>query len=114
MIRNVLALSAFALVACQGAAPGDCAAPTPGTWEAAGSCFGMSMTVTLAEGDDACAFTLEDWSMDHGDAPDGGSIDGDAVSLTGEGFDGCTGTLDGDTMSGICGDGCAWELVLEG
>mgnify|MGYP000870217293 CR=1 FL=1 len=84
-----------------------------GTYDARGSCFGMTMTVALDMDDAACSFVLEDWSMNHGDLPESGSVDGDQVTLAGPGFDGCTGTVDGDAMSGTCDDGCAWELSLD-
>jgi hypothetical protein len=87
-----------------------CEVLTDGTYEARGSCFGMTMTVALDMDDAACSFVLDDWSMNHGDLPESGSIDGDQVTLAGPGFDGCTGTVDGDAVSGTCDDGCAWEL----
>lgn len=90
-----------------------CVALTDGTYAASGSCFGMAMTVDLAFDADACSFVLENWSMNHGEAPDGGTVVDDAVTLTGTGFDGCTGTVASGAMSGTCDGGCAWELALD-
>lgn len=90
-----------------------CVAVADGTYVATGSCFAMTMTVDLAFDAGACAFSLDNWSMNHGDAPDGGSLDGDAVTLTGTGFDGCAGTWAADAMTGTCDDGCVWELALD-
>lgn len=92
---------------------GSCETLADGSYEVRGSCFGMTMTVSVDMDDPACTFVLDDWSMDHGEQPDGGTVDGDQVSLSGEGFEGCTGTVDGDGVSGICEDGCAWELTRE-
>jgi hypothetical protein len=70
----------------------------------------MEMTVELTPIGDDCAFTLTRWSMDHGDAPDGGQVSGADVTLTGAGFEGCTGELLDGSLSGLCPDGCAWDL----
>jgi hypothetical protein len=92
------------------AAAGECPGLPAGTYAASGSCFGMEMTVELTPIGDDCAFTLTGWSMDHGDAPDGGQVSGADVSLTGPGFEGCTGELTDGALSGLCPDGCAWDL----
>ena len=74
----------------------------------------MVMTVDLAMDASTCAFTLDGWSMDHGDPPGGGTVEGDQVTLSGGSLDGCTGTADEGTVSGACTDGCAWDLTHEG
>jgi hypothetical protein len=120
-----LVVLAVLLVACgsgpaDGTAPPDgdaaertCDALPSGGWTVDGACFGMSMGVGLAFDADDCSFTLDDWSMTHGGMPEGGTVDGDAVLLTGGDFEGCEGALDGASMSGVCPDGCAWELSPE-
>lgn len=130
MPRGSLILPFFCLVACGDGGASDSAEPTSGdsgetdnaapcvlladgTYQASGSCFGMTMTVGLDMDDAACSFVLGDWSMNHGNSPEGGTVDEDQVSLAGGDFDGCTGTIDGATVSGVCDDGCAWELSLE-
>jgi hypothetical protein len=89
-----------------------CTALVDGTYTAAGSCFGMAMTVGLTFDADTCSFVLDDWSMNHGNSPTGGTVDGDTVTLSGGDFDGCTGEIDGGLISGTCDGGCAWELEL--
>lgn len=138
MTRATLVFSLFTLAAC-GSATTDSADPAvgdsgrandtddtddtdntvtcdplaDGRYAARGSCFGMTMGVMLDMDDARCSFVLDDWSMNHGDLPDGGTVDGDQVTLSGPGFDGCAGTIDGDVVSGTCDDGCAWELSLD-
>ncbi len=91
-----------------------CTAPTEGPWEATGSCFGMLMTATLTVGGaDGCRFTFDEWNMQMS-VPEGGRVDGTDVTLTGPGWDDCTGTTDGTSIEGSCGDGCTYEMTYEG
>lgn len=90
-----------------------CTALSSGSWAVDGSCFGMPMGVELSMDAEECRFVLDDWSMDHGNSPTGGRVDGDEVTLRGGDFRDCTGTMDGDAISGTCPDGCAWELVFD-
>ena len=96
-----------------GAATGgdSCTLLENGTWTADGSCFGMEMTVGLTMDAETCTFALADWSMDHGNQPTGGGVDGTTVTLAGGDFGGCAGELsDGTSMEGLCADGCVWEF----
>lgn len=90
-----------------------CATLTEGGWTANGSCFGMLMTATLTVGSDGCSFEFSDWDMAMS-VPEGGSVDGSDVSLTGAGWDDCTGTTDGTSISGSCGDGCTFDMAFDG
>lgn len=89
-----------------------CAVLEAGSYTAKGSCFGMKMGADLAFDVDSCTFTFDNWSMDMSVNPDGGTVDGDDVTMTGGGMDGCTGTIDGGTMQGVCDDGCAWTFTF--
>jgi hypothetical protein len=84
-----------------------CTALQSGAWTGAGAAFGMSMGVTLTADNDACTFTLTDWSMDMGD-PDAGTVAGDQVTLSGPDayWSTCAGTVnsDGTAIEGICTD----------
>ncbi len=103
------------LVACSDGAdePGVCAALSEGPWSASGSCFGMVMTTTLTVDGDGCRFTLDDWDMEMS-VPEGGAVDGSDVTLSGAGWDDCTGTTDGTSLEGSCGDGCTYEMTYDG
>lgn len=90
-----------------------CTAPSEGGWSMNGSCFGMLMTGTLTVESDGCSFTFSDWDMPMS-VPDGGTVDGDDVTLDWPGLDGCTGTTDGTSMEGSCGDGCTWDGTFDG
>jgi hypothetical protein len=90
-----------------------CAILDDGLYEVLGSCFGHTMTVDLAMDDSACSFTLDDWSMVMGQIPSGGTVAGDEVTLSGWSLEGCVGTADGGTLSGVCDGGCAWEFTYE-
>lgn len=94
------------------AAAPPCTALPSATYVANGACFGMRMTVDVTMDEQACTFTLDNWSMNHGNSPTGGVVVGDEVTLAGGDFDGCAGTIDGDAVSGTCDDGCAWELAV--
>jgi hypothetical protein len=96
-----------------GAATGgdSCTPLEDGTWTAGGSCFGMEMTVGLTMDAETCTFALADWSMDHGNQPTGGGVDGTTVTLAGGDFGGCAGEhTAGASMEGLCSDGCVWEF----
>ncbi|MCK6519258.1 hypothetical protein L6R46_29855 [Myxococcota bacterium] len=97
----------LALTGCSGASPESKDVAV----EEDGSCFGMRMTATLTADAASCSFSLADWSMSHGNLPEGGAVTGAAVTLSGGDFEGCTGSVDAAAMSGICDDGCAWELA---
>lgn len=88
-----------------------CSALESGTYAARGSCFGMTMSVDLAFDEAECSFTLSGWSMNHDDPAEGGTVSGDGVTLTGpDPWGTCAGTIEGGIVSGVCDDGCAWEL----
>jgi hypothetical protein len=121
--RQILVFT-LALTGCSGASPASkdvaveeedttqsCASVPSGTVQTSGSCFGMRMTATLTADAASCSFSLADWSMSHGNLPEGGAVTGTAVTLSGGDFEGCTGSVDAAAMSGICEDGCAWELA---
>lgn len=116
-MNRALLLVGFGLIACDGAAAPDdgdsdgaCTALPDGAYDASGSCFGMVMGAQLEMDVAGCAFDLGGWSMTMGGEPRSGSIVGDQVTLMGGDFDGCTGTIEDDSVSGTCEDGCAWEL----
>lgn len=121
-MRATLLLLLATLAACDAAPSGDsdtsadeapCATLETARYRANGSCFGMAMSVDLAFDEGTCAFTLDNWSMNHGDTVLGGTLDAATVTLSGNGWDDCSGEVDGDTLAGSCADdGCAWELRL--
>src|SRR5687768_16197125 len=93
-------------VACSwGSSGGSCEAPREGTWTASGACFGMSMTSDLKHGSDGCSFSLSNWNMEMS-VPAGGSVRGSTVKISGDQWNGCTGTTDGASIHGTCPDGC--------
>ncbi len=97
------------LVGCTGEA-GDCTALTDGTWTLDGTAIGMAMTATVTMDVEGCSFTFSEWSMAMV-VPDGGVIDGATVTLTGDGFDDCTGEVAEDgTVEGACGDGGTFTM----
>lgn len=91
-----------------------CTALTDGTWDAGGAAFGMTMSMTVTMDVTGCSFTITDWDMQMGVLPDGGTVAGDQVSLTGSAYwETCTGTAttDGTSVSGVCSDdGAAFSL----
>lgn len=87
-----------------------CVALDSGNYRARGACFGMQMSVQLTMDVDSCSFTLDGWSMNHGNLPDAGTVAGAEVTLSGGDYGGCTGTDEDGTISGVCPDGCAWEM----
>jgi hypothetical protein len=93
-----------------------CAALTEGHWDMAGSAFGMSMDADLALSEDGCAFTFSGWNMNM-DVPDGGTIQGDTITLSGNGrreWAACSGTAeDSSTVVGACSDGATFEMNLQ-
>nr|MBA2320503.1 hypothetical protein [Deltaproteobacteria bacterium] len=90
-----------------------CTAITEGDWTADGSCLGMMMSATLTVGTDGCSFEFSNWDMQM-DVPDGGTVSGSDVTLTGDGWTDCTGTTDGTSINGTCGDGCAFDMTSAG
>lgn len=91
-----------------------CTAVEGGPWSAIGSCFGMTMTATLTVGGaDGCRFTFDEWNMMMS-VPEGGRVEDSDVTLTGAGWDDCTGTTDGTSIEGSCGDGCTYEMTYDG
>lgn len=93
-----------------------CQALTNGAWVGSGAAFGMAMGVTLTLDSDTCAFTLTDWDMVMGSLPDGGTVDGDTVTLSGDDayWSTCVGeATGGTTIDGVCSeDGAAFTLAL--
>jgi hypothetical protein len=71
----------------------------------------MDATVTLRG--DGCRFEFSDWNMGMS-VPEGGKVEDGDVTLTGAGWDDCTGTTDGTSISGSCGDGCTYEMTFDG
>ncbi|MEZ4236867.1 MAG: hypothetical protein R3F59_12075 [Myxococcota bacterium] len=108
----LFALPALSLVACSGGGKDGCTAPAEGAWTMDGSCFGMEMSASVALDADGCSFTFSDWDMAM-DVPAGGTVTGTDVALTGDGWDDCTGTTDGATISGTCGDGCTFDMAAQ-
>lgn len=97
-----------------GGGDGDCTALADGTWSLGGAALGMAMTATVTMDPAACTFTFSEWSMAMV-VPDGGVVDGDTVTLTGEGFDDCVGTIGEDGgVEGTCGDGDAFTMEPPG
>ena len=89
-----------------------CNARTSGRWTADGACFGMPMKVDLAWDQGFCTFTLDNWDMEMGPMPTGGTLDGSSVTLAGSGsWPTCTGTATGDSLAGTCEGGCGWSLA---
>ena len=72
----------------------------------------MFATLTTT-GDDGCTFELSDWSMAMS-VPEGGTVAGEDVVLTGPYWDGCSGTTDGSSISGGCNTGCGFEMSHDG
>ncbi len=94
----------------------SCAALTEGHWDITGSAFGMNMDADLALSEDGCAFTFSGWNMNM-DVPDGGTIQGDTITLNGTGmreWGNCEGTADDDSsVVGACGDGATFDMKLQ-
>jgi len=91
-----------------------CVVLQSGTWVGSGDAFPMKMNVTLTMNAGACSFTLK-WSMNHGANADGGTLQGDTVTLFSNGTDyyySCVGTADGPGhVSGVCADdGASFDL----
>ena len=99
-------------VACAPEANGDCTEMLAGPWGANGDAFGMEMTTTATISD--CRATFSDWDMAMS-VPEGATISGSDVALTGPDWDDCTGTLAGDGMSitGECGDGAGFAMAMQ-
>lgn len=114
----------FLLMACSdkpvddsGGTADGCTALTDGDWSATGSAFAMTMSVTVTMDAGACAFTFSDWSAGMGHpVPDGGTVQGDQVTFTGDVWEGCVGTAaDAETISGECDDaGGSFEMSYAG
>jgi hypothetical protein len=93
---------------------GPCVPLIEGPWMANGTCFGHDMFATLTTtGDDGCTFEFSDWSMAMS-VPEGGEVAGEDVALTGPDWDGCSGTTDGDSITGGCNTGCGLEMSYDG
>jgi hypothetical protein len=101
-----------ALAACNGG--GDCTELASGGWTTDGAAGGgMEMTGTLTMDAKTCTFTMTDWSMAMTNLPDGGTVDGDQVTLSGADIPvGCVGTAseDGTSVEGACEDGSAFSM----
>lgn len=104
--------SLFASVACAPPATGDCTEVVAGPWNASGAAFGMEMTNTTSFSD--CKATFADWDMAMS-VPEGATISGADVALTGPDWDDCTGTItdDGMTITGQCGDGAGFLMAMQ-
>ena len=103
--------AALVLLGCDSGGSPQCTALADGTWAVDGTAIGMAMTVTITMDAEACTFAFSEWSMAM-EVPDGGVIDGDAVTLTGDGFDDCAGTVAADgTVEGTCGDGGTFSMA---
>jgi hypothetical protein len=113
MRRLVVALMFAGACAGGEEEPGSCDPVKDGPWTMGGSCLGMDMPGTLTLEEDGCSFTLGDWTMAM-DVPTGGTVSGSEVTLTGSGWEECTGTLAGDAIEGSCPDGCAFTLDYTG
>ena len=75
-----------------------------------GSCLQMQMEVDLVVDAETCAYTLSNWSMDHGDEPTGGQLSEGQATLVGAGLSGCVGLIADGAIEGICDDGCTWSF----
>ena len=95
---------------------GVCTELAEGRWFMAGSVYGMSMDAILTLNDAGCSFTFSDWNMSM-DVPDGGTIQGDAVTLDGNGtreWGDCEGIADDNsTIVGACSDGATFEMNFQ-
>jgi hypothetical protein len=72
----------------------------------------MEMTTTTAFS--ACRATFSDWDMAMS-VPEGATISGSDVALTGPDWDACTGTIsdDGMAITGECPDGAGFEMAMQ-
>jgi hypothetical protein len=93
-----------------GAAADACGGLVSGRATASGSCFGMEMQADLTLDAATCAYTLSNWSMNHGEMPSGGEVSDGVATLEGGGLSGCTGEAAGGHLEGLCADGCAWVI----
>jgi hypothetical protein len=110
-MRWWVTLAVVALSACDGGGTGTCTALADGTWTVDGTAIGMAMTATVTMDPGACTFTFSEWSMAMA-VPEGGVIDGDAVTLSGDGFDDCVGEIAANgTVEGTCGDGGTFSMA---
>ena len=92
-----------------------CTALQEGRWSTTGACFGMPMDAEVTMDVDNCAFTFSDWNMAMS-VPDGGTIAGDTLTFTGDGWTDCTGTIDedGSSVTGVCAEsGCAFGMTAQ-
>jgi hypothetical protein len=90
-----------------------CEALAEGPWSMSGSCFGMPMSATVTLEADGCTFTFSAWNMQMS-VPEGGSVTGTDVTLSGAGWDDCTGTTDGGSISGECdGGSCTYDMSAD-
>lgn len=121
-MRTILLPLLATLAACNGA-PADtedtaddapCVILSSGEYRTTGSCFGMAMDVDLTFDEGTCSFTLDNWSMNMGPTVESGTVDQTSVTLSGNGWEDCTGEVDGEDFSGTCTDGCAWNFGFQG
>ncbi len=96
-----------------GAEPTDaCTELVEGRWSSSNeTCFGMGMNADLTLDTDGCTFTFSSWNMSM-DSPTGGVVSGSDITLTGAGWDDCTGTTDGSMMDATCGNGCVFHMEV--
>lgn len=93
-----------------GATVDDCGGLVTGRATTSGSCFGMEMQADLELDAATCAYTLSNWSMNHGEMPSGGQVVDGVATLEGGGLSGCTGEAAGGHVEGLCADGCSWVI----
>ncbi len=93
-----------------GSAADDCGGLVTGRATTSGSCFGMEMQADLELDAATCAYTLSNWSMNHGEMPSGGQVVDGVATLEGGGLSGCTGEAAGGHVEGLCADGCSWVI----
>ena len=93
----------------------SCSPVSDGRWETTGACFGHPMDAQLSFDSSGCSFSFSDWSMDM-DLPTGGTVSGETVTLIGDSWTSCSGTLnaEGTSITGICeNSGCAFGLAVQ-
>ncbi len=104
-------VAALVLLGCDAGGGPQCTPLPDGLWTVDGTAIGMPMTATLTMDAAACTFAFSRWSMAMA-VPDGGVIEGDTVTLIGDGFDDCAGAIAADgAVEGTCGDGATFSLT---
>jgi hypothetical protein len=91
----------------------SCTPIEAGHWDVGGTQLGMPMEADVAVDTKTCTFTFSNWSMAMS-TPDGGTIDGTDVALTGPGpWSACTGVVKSPTeAAGTCETGGNWTMEL--